>query len=46
MMGFCHLTKQVYVGIFCNCLDRVQSTTKAVLKSTFKKGVDLTLQFS
>jgi len=23
MMSFFHLTKQVYVGIFCNCLDRI-----------------------
>jgi len=23
MMGVFHLTKQIYVGIFCNCLDRI-----------------------
>jgi len=46
MIGSSHLTKQVYVGIFCNCLDCVESTTKTVLKSAFKKGVELTLQLS
>jgi len=31
MMGFYHLTKQVYVGIFCNCLE------SSIVYSTLQK---------
>ena len=34
MMGVFHLTKQIYVGIFCNCVDRIY-----VLKCTLQRRV-------